>query len=134
MEPSTSRPTASVPVLSRVAVRGFLFSTPFVTGDETWVSLYTQYAVQWNSTPNAVKSTRKFIWDRKYGKRVETSSVFYIAVDLRHVDEVKDSNIVKIGVDLSEYYKSVEWDILEVPAVRTSIDAWKPSSALRDCG
>ncbi|GLV31134.1 nicotinic Acetylcholine Receptor alpha4 [Carabus blaptoides fortunei] len=39
-------------------------------------------------------------------------------VDLRHVDEVKGSNIVEIGVDLSEFYTSVEWDILEVPAVR----------------
>nr|WUR05313.1 nicotinic acetylcholine receptor alpha 3 subunit [Orius laevigatus] len=39
-------------------------------------------------------------------------------VDLRHVDEVKDSNVVAIGVDLSEFYTSVEWDILEVPAVR----------------
>jgi nicotinic acetylcholine receptor len=39
-------------------------------------------------------------------------------VDLRHIDEVKDSNIVDIGVDLSEFYTSVEWDILEVPAVR----------------
>ncbi|PSN48827.1 Acetylcholine receptor subunit beta-like 2 [Blattella germanica] len=39
-------------------------------------------------------------------------------VDLRHIDEVKDSNIVEIGVDLSEFYTSVEWDILEVPAVR----------------
>lgn len=34
------------------------------------------------------------------------------------MDEVKDSNIVEIGVDLSEFYTSVEWDILEVPAVR----------------
>lgn len=39
-------------------------------------------------------------------------------VDLRHVDEVKNSNVVEIGVDLSEFYTSVEWDILEVPAVR----------------
>ncbi|XP_017778182.1 PREDICTED: acetylcholine receptor subunit alpha-like isoform X2 [Nicrophorus vespilloides] len=39
-------------------------------------------------------------------------------VDLRHVDEVKGSNIVDIGVDLTEFYTSVEWDILEVPAVR----------------
>nr|CAD7407154.1 unnamed protein product [Timema poppensis] len=39
-------------------------------------------------------------------------------VDLRHIDEVKDTNIVEIGVDLSEFYTSVEWDILEVPAVR----------------
>ncbi|CAB3381708.1 Hypothetical predicted protein [Cloeon dipterum] len=39
-------------------------------------------------------------------------------VDLRHIDEVKGSNVVEIGVDLSEFYTSVEWDILEVPAVR----------------
>jgi nicotinic acetylcholine receptor len=37
---------------------------------------------------------------------------------LRHIDEVKDSKVVDIGVDLSEFYTSVEWDILEVPAVR----------------
>nr|CAI54098.1 nicotinic acetylcholine receptor, alpha3 subunit [Bemisia tabaci] len=39
-------------------------------------------------------------------------------VDLRHIDEVFGSNVVNIGVDLSEFYTSVEWDILEVPAVR----------------
>jgi len=39
-------------------------------------------------------------------------------VDLRHIDEQENSNIVDIGVDLSEFYMSVEWDILEVPAVR----------------
>ncbi|CAL8115168.1 unnamed protein product [Orchesella dallaii] len=39
-------------------------------------------------------------------------------VDLRHIDEAENSNIVEIGVDLSEFYMSVEWDILEVPAVR----------------
>lgn len=39
-------------------------------------------------------------------------------VDLRHIDEVEGSNIVEVGMDLSEFYMSVEWDILEVPAVR----------------
>ncbi|XP_015178402.1 PREDICTED: acetylcholine receptor subunit alpha-like isoform X1 [Polistes dominula] len=39
-------------------------------------------------------------------------------VDLRHIDEMRGSNVVNIGVDLSEFYTSVEWDILEVPAVR----------------
>ncbi|CAL1684545.1 unnamed protein product [Lasius platythorax] len=39
-------------------------------------------------------------------------------VDLRHIDEAKGSNVVNVGVDLSEFYTSVEWDILEVPAVR----------------
>ncbi|CAG9559773.1 unnamed protein product [Danaus chrysippus] len=38
-------------------------------------------------------------------------------VDLRHMDEQAGSNVVSMGVDLSEFYMSVEWDILEVPAV-----------------
>lgn len=32
--------------------------------------------------------------------------------------EDEDSNVVNFGIDLSEFYMSVEWDILEVPAVR----------------
>ncbi|CAL4066234.1 unnamed protein product, partial [Meganyctiphanes norvegica] len=39
-------------------------------------------------------------------------------VDLRHVDEQEGTNVVDVGVDLTEFYMSVEWDILEVPAVR----------------
>ncbi|RWS29290.1 acetylcholine receptor subunit alpha-like protein [Leptotrombidium deliense] len=39
-------------------------------------------------------------------------------VDLRHKDEVKNSRIVKMGIDLSEFYLSVEWDIIDVPAKR----------------
>ncbi|KOC69119.1 Acetylcholine receptor subunit alpha-like [Habropoda laboriosa] len=34
------------------------------------------------------------------------------------MDEQSGSNVVDVGVDLSEFYMSVEWDILEVPAVR----------------
>ena len=34
--------------------------------------------------------------------------------------EVEGSNVVDLGIDLSEFYMSVEWDILEVPAVRCS--------------
>lgn len=46
-------------------------------------------------------------------------SVFCLwQVDLRHMDEKAGSNVVEVGVDLSEFYMSVEWDILEVPAVR----------------
>jgi hypothetical protein len=32
--------------------------------------------------------------------------------------EVEGSALVQLGIDLSEFYMSVEWDILEVPAVR----------------
>lgn len=44
--------------------------------------------------------------------------VVMVQVDLRHVDEQENTNVVDRGVDLSEFYMSVEWDILEVPAVR----------------
>ena len=48
-------------------------------------------------------------------------------VDLRHKDELYDPRskatdktlpIVDIGIDLTEFYQSVEWDILSVPAQR----------------
>ncbi|UYV69607.1 nAChRa3 [Cordylochernes scorpioides] len=39
-------------------------------------------------------------------------------VDLRHKDEKKGVSLVEIGIDLSEFYLSVEWDILDVPAIR----------------
>ncbi len=37
-------------------------------------------------------------------------------VDLRHVKQQEDSNAVDVGIDMSQFYKSVEWDILLVPA------------------
>ena len=39
-------------------------------------------------------------------------------VDLKHIDQDKGSNIVVEGIDLKQYYMSVEWDILEIPAKR----------------
>ena len=39
-------------------------------------------------------------------------------VDLKHIEQVKGSNVVDIGIDLKEFYLSVEWDILAVPATR----------------
>lgn len=44
--------------------------------------------------------------------------VWQFQVDLRHNDESNGTNVVEVGVDLSEFYQSVEWDVLEVPAVR----------------
>jgi len=41
-----------------------------------------------------------------------------LQVDLRHQEEEQGNNVVSIGVDLSEFYMSVEWDILAVPAIR----------------
>ncbi|KAG8199966.1 hypothetical protein JTE90_006211 [Oedothorax gibbosus] len=37
-------------------------------------------------------------------------------VDLRHVKQEEGANLVHQGIDMSEFYKSVEWDILLVPA------------------
>lgn len=57
-------------------------------------------------------------------------------VDLKHLDQVRylnkltstinnpiffqipGSNLVQVGIDLTEFYLSVEWDILEVPATK----------------
>lgn len=39
-------------------------------------------------------------------------------VDLKHMKQESGSNLVAIGIDLSDFYLSVEWDILEVPASR----------------
>ncbi|XP_015610090.1 acetylcholine receptor subunit beta-like 2 isoform X2 [Cephus cinctus] len=39
-------------------------------------------------------------------------------VDLKHMEQVAGSNLVPVGIDLSDFYLSVEWDILEVPAAR----------------
>lgn len=33
-------------------------------------------------------------------------------------NKVPGSNLVQVGIDLSEFYLSVEWDILEVPATK----------------
>ncbi|CAG9769475.1 unnamed protein product [Ceutorhynchus assimilis] len=41
-----------------------------------------------------------------------------LQVDLKHMDQQPGSNIIKVGIDLSEFYLSVEWDILAVPATR----------------
>ncbi|XP_059351872.1 acetylcholine receptor subunit alpha-like 1 isoform X2 [Daphnia carinata] len=39
-------------------------------------------------------------------------------VDLQHLHQTPDSNVIQVGIDLREYYLSVEWDIMEVPAQR----------------
>ncbi|KAI1301181.1 Acetylcholine receptor subunit alpha-like 2 [Halotydeus destructor] len=39
-------------------------------------------------------------------------------VDLKHISEINGTNIVPVGIDLSEFYLSVEWDIMAVPAMR----------------
>ncbi|PBC26548.1 Acetylcholine receptor subunit alpha [Apis cerana cerana] len=70
-----------------------------------------------------VKMGSKGIWwggnaARAIRSYMEARYSFVQQVDLRHIDEIRGSNVVDIGVDLSEFYTSVEWDILEVPAVR----------------
>ena len=55
--------------------------------------------------------------------------IFATQVDLRHEEEIRSPSVatyeasessptVDVGIDLTEFYMSVEWDILEVPAKR----------------
>lgn len=37
---------------------------------------------------------------------------------MRHLQQTQDSNKIDVGIDLQDYYISVEWDIMKVPAVR----------------
>ncbi|XP_058792856.1 acetylcholine receptor subunit alpha-L1 [Phymastichus coffea] len=39
-------------------------------------------------------------------------------IDLKHINQKGAENQVELGIDLHEYYPSVEWDILGVPAER----------------
>lgn len=39
-------------------------------------------------------------------------------VNLKHIEEVLGTNDVDLGIDLREFYLSVEWDIMSVPARR----------------
>ncbi|XP_043287870.1 acetylcholine receptor subunit alpha-like 2 [Venturia canescens] len=39
-------------------------------------------------------------------------------IDLKHINQNMGNNNVELGMDLREYYPSVEWDILSVPAER----------------
>lgn len=41
-----------------------------------------------------------------------------LQIDLKHIDQKSGDNNVELGIDLREYYPSVEWDILGVPAER----------------
>ncbi|XP_065566598.1 acetylcholine receptor subunit alpha-L1-like isoform X2 [Artemia franciscana] len=40
-------------------------------------------------------------------------------IDLYHLDDVYGTDFVEVGIDLKEYYPSVEWDILSIPAKRS---------------
>jgi nicotinic acetylcholine receptor len=40
-------------------------------------------------------------------------------IDLKHKNQLNNTaNMVELGIDLKEFYPSVEWDILGVPAER----------------
>nr|XP_042904024.1 acetylcholine receptor subunit alpha-like 1 [Parasteatoda tepidariorum] len=54
--------------------------------------------------------------------KIEDSDIrnsFLLQVDLKHKYQTVDSDKIPMGIDLSEFYLSVEWDIMAVPAVRT---------------
>lgn len=43
---------------------------------------------------------------------------FVSQVDLKHKHQKEGSQEIELGIDLSEFYLSVEWDIISVPALR----------------
>ena len=51
-------------------------------------------------------------------KSPKTGFIFSFQVDLIHINSVPGNDTVSYGMDLSEYYLNVEWDILSVPAER----------------
>ena len=48
----------------------------------------------------------------------KTSQTLLFQVDVIHLNAIPGNQTVAYGMDLSEYYLNVEWDILRVPAVR----------------
>ena len=42
-------------------------------------------------------------------------------IDLQHLTETNGTDLIDIGIDLSEFYLNVEWDIMQVPALRKVI-------------
>lgn len=42
-------------------------------------------------------------------------------VDLQHLTEANGTELIDVGIDLSEFYLNVEWDIMHVPARRNVI-------------
>jgi len=46
-------------------------------------------------------------------------------VDLKHMNQEPGNNVVELGIDLSEFYLSVEWDILDVPATK-NVESFNP--------
>lgn len=48
---------------------------------------------------------------------IKNNGFFFTQIDLKHINQ-KKGDMVEVGIDLREYYPSVEWDILGVPAER----------------
>merc|ERR1711936_725206 len=46
-------------------------------------------------------------------------------VGLKHMNQQSGNNVVEIGIDLTEFYLSVEWDILDVPATK-NVESFNP--------
>jgi nicotinic acetylcholine receptor len=51
-------------------------------------------------------------------KRSSAKNILVFQIDLKHINQKVGEDKVEVGIDLREYYPSVEWDILGVPAER----------------
>ena len=50
--------------------------------------------------------------------RLKNGLIFEKQVDLKHKQQPEESPDIEMGMDLSAFYLSVEWDIMAVPAKR----------------
>ena len=89
--------------------------------------------VSWSLVAGLMMASRwfrnTFIQDRSINSTGIKDKEIALKVDLRHEHEIRaprsvsyrdveNSPRVDVGIDLTEFYMSVEWDILEVPAKR----------------
>ena len=45
---------------------------------------------------------------------------------MKHMHQMPGNNVVDVGIDLTEFYLSVEWDILDVPATK-NVENYNPT-------
>lgn len=51
------------------------------------------------------------------------SFIYYTQIDIKHISQKSSAavvdNVIEVGIDLSDFYTNVEWDLMAVPANKT---------------
>ena len=97
----------------------------YVVTTMTKAILHSDGKVQWD--PPAIFKSSCEIDVRYFPYDIQTCFMKFgswtydgFLINLKHIneDDLADNPVVPMGMDLREYYPSVEWDILAVPAER----------------